>query len=300
MSDLNALKSFDLTEAEVTLWTFKGTCPAINSHWVEITESVHEELKLIVTDQLGSISESEDYSLLAETNESSVLQLPTEETQYDAIADGIRAPLPNRRTRSIKTLRNAVFYAAKFVYDEQVLVAVRKTNSSWRTKAAVNLAYVFFQENELQLSENQGFQIQKRFDFFVLEEELFISNKKNFESVLSYREAQRTDFLELRSENEFIAAFDNLQPLIDFVGSNAIRLRRISAIRQKGFYADDQFMINLRNRYSDFKLNIIFDSAGKIMPTPDTCEDIITALLDHRLRSGFSANDYNVPNATAV
>lgn len=59
-------------------------------------------------------------------------------------------------------------------------------------------------------------------------------------------------------------------------------------------------MINLRGRYAEFGLNLLFDATGRIVPTADTCRDIIVALLDHRLESGFSKNIYDVPDARPV
>ena len=59
-------------------------------------------------------------------------------------------------------------------------------------------------------------------------------------------------------------------------------------------------MRNLRQRYAEYRLNIIFDEYGKIVPTPETCRDIMTALLDHRLGSGFSGYIYDVPDAVPV
>jgi hypothetical protein len=59
-------------------------------------------------------------------------------------------------------------------------------------------------------------------------------------------------------------------------------------------------MLRLRQRFLQLRLNIIFDANGKIVPTPETCADIMTALLDHRLSSAFSEAIYDVPDAVAV
>lgn len=42
-------------------------------------------------------------------------------------------------------------------------------------------------------------------------------------------------------------------------------------------------MARLRERHAEFGLQIQFDEEGRIDVTPETCVDIITALLDHRL-----------------
>ena len=94
--------------------------------------------------------------------------------------------------------------------------------------------------------------------------------------------------------------FSDLQVLRDFVGENKMQLRRASAIRQKGHYKDQNFMQNLRDRHAQFGLALNFDGNGRIVPSAETCRDIFQALLDHRLRSGFSQNVYDVPDAQTV
>src|SRR5690606_16939635 len=98
----------------------------------------------------------------------------------------------------------------------------------------------------------------------------------------------------------FFSLFSTLDPLVVFVGTNKLHLRRACAIRQKGHYRDADFMARLRKRHAECGLNLIFDDQGRIVPTPETCADIIRALLDHRLSSLFSQNNYDVPDATVV
>ena len=93
------------------------------------------------------------------------------------------------------------------------------------------------------------------------------------------------------------AATDALE---SYVGDNKMQLRRASAIRQRGHYKDPAFMSNLRKRHEEFLLDIEFDDAGRIVATPETCGDIVRALLDHRLASAFSQNIYDVPDVKPV
>lgn len=152
----------------------------------------------------------------------------------------------------------------------------------------------------IDLVDDNNFKIEKDFDFFCFRGEIFIKNKSNFESVLNYREAFEADFSELRQDPEFITKFSELDALVNHVGTNRMHLRRMSAIRQKGFYADEAFMQLLHENYREYGLEINFDADGKIIPCAATCADIMTALLDHRLRSGFSNNLYDVQNTTPV
>ncbi len=139
MTELANLKAFNIAESELTLWTFKGSAPAVNGHWIETTDELDLELKRVFTTQLQGLSEEQDYSLLAQNNEESVLTLPADETDAHVISDAIDHGTSERRTRSVKTLRNARFYVAKFVYNGQVVFAAKRTDSSWRTKAATTV-----------------------------------------------------------------------------------------------------------------------------------------------------------------
>ncbi|OEI84671.1 DUF4868 domain-containing protein [Brucella sp. BO3] len=300
MTELANLKAFNVKEADLTLWTFKGTVPQINGHWIETTDELDQELKRVFLSQLNGFSEEQNYSLLAQNNEESVMTLPSDETDVYVISEAIGQITSGRKTQSVKTLRNAKFYVVRFVHNGQVVFAVRKTDPSWKTKAATNVLTAIYKDRELDLAEDDGFKIQRTFDFFCINDQLLISDKRNFETILNYRAAHENDFEQLQAEAEFIQVFAELTHLRSFVGINRLQLRRMSAIRVKSFYKDEGFMNNLRLRYAEFGLNIVFDGEGKIIPTPETCRDIMTALLDHRLRSGFSGNTYDVPDAVQV
>ena len=77
-------------------------------------------------------------------------------------------------------------------------------------------------------------------------------------------------------------------------------MRRMSAVRQKKHYRDTEFMSRLQQHQAEFGLEIQFDGDGKIVATLETSSQIITALLDHRLVSGFSQKIYDVQDAKPV
>jgi len=305
MANLKDLKLFDVENSDITLWTFKkqtpkNSLPKFNGHWIDTTDDLNDKLREIVTRERDNITEEKAYGLLAENNEASALNISSDETHVGLLADQFSAELPTRKIRDVKTILNASFYVIKLVQDENILFAVRKTDATWRSKSAKNIVTAFFSDAQLDVAPSENFRIQKSIDFFGISDSLYIKNKGNFESVLSYKASHEKDYAEMAAEQVFVAIFDGLQELTNFVDRNKIHLRRMSAIRQKGFYNDQIFMNNLRKRYKEFRLNIKFDDQGRIVPTADTCRDIIAALLDHRLSSGFSGNIYDVPDATKV
>ncbi len=117
---------------------------------------------------------------------------------------------------------------------------------------------------------------------------------------MSYKKAHISNFDELIDEAEFSQVFTDSEPLKKYVGTNAMQLRRASAIKEKGFYKVPEFMNSLRAHAARFRLNLAFDEKGRIIANDECCADIFQALLDHRLQSHFEAHIYDVPNASLV
>ncbi len=59
-------------------------------------------------------------------------------------------------------------------------------------------------------------------------------------------------------------------------------------------------MQRLKDRCADYGLHITFNAAGQIVTDEATAADIVTALLDHRLGSGFSEKIFDVQSAVQV
>ena len=304
MFELKNFKATNLTAATISLWVFKasGTSadPKYNGHWVQIGDDVKKALKGIVNSERARITEVLEYSLLAQTNEASALSIASNETFIDRIGTAVAAELPQKKASDVKKLLNSSFYIVKIVIGTATILAVKKTTPNWRTKKAKGIVPVLFNDSQLVLNSKQGFEILRSIDFFVYDGSIAILNKSNFESILKYKAAHVNDFTEMKGEQEFIDIFADILPLNDYVANNKIQLRRASAIRLKGHYKDNAFMTRLKNDGAKYGLNINFNSAGKIVPSPETCRDIFQALLDHRLTSAFSLSNYDVEDTHKV
>lgn len=303
MAELADLKGFDLEAADLTIWVYKKSSvdglPVFTGRWVGITDELATALRAAVFDACASITETIEYDILAQNNEASALKLGADETYIALVEAQALNATPKRKVTKLKQIENAAFYVIRFISDEGVLHAVRKTNSSWRTKRSRDVRVVFADE-ELDIDDRPSFSLEPYFDFFVVGGTVFVSNKGGFESVLSYRAAHAEAFQELSAEPDFTAIFSDTGPITEFVGSNKIQLRRAIAIREKGHYKDAGFMQNLRDQSAAMNLAIEFDDKGRIIPTPETCRDIFQALLDHRLDSRLSNLLYDVQSTETV
>ncbi len=299
------LKEFDIANATVQVWLYKKPVQPeggirVVGRWIDTDTDLDQALKQAVANKRDSILEVNSYSLLAATNDGIALQIDALETHAGAITAEAANPLPGRKVTKLKEVQNTKFYVVKLVNGDQVLHAVRKTDESWQSQKARNYLSVFFVDDQLGLNQNPGFNISRDIDFFIIGDDVVITNKPAFESVLNYKEAHAQDFQMLQAEAPFLSLFSTLDPLVSFVGTNKLHLRRSCAIRQKGHYRDADFMNRLRQRYAECGLNLTFDEEGRLVPTPENCADIIRALLDHRLSSLFSQKNYDVPDATVV
>jgi hypothetical protein len=303
---LDDLRTFDVEGSTVSLWVFKGprgasdADPTYTGHWVETTDSVDAVLKETVSAEIARIEEINQYALLAENNEASALQIAKDETFADIVIEAVGAETENKRVQKTEQLRNTTFYLIKMVNTDIILYAVRRTSTGWKTKRAVSARTIIFDENQLDLDDRPRFDLEKNLDFFVFDGDLLILHKGHFESILRYKEAHASDFLALQAEAEFAGIFVDLAPLVQYVGKNKIHLRRMSAVRKKGYYRDAEFMNRLRQRHTEYGFTFQFDEDGQIIPTAETSSQIITALLDHRLKSEFSRHIYDVPSTTQV
>lgn len=238
--------------------------------------------------------------MLTENNEASALLIRKDETHAGLLVDAAAGETEPKRAQNAERLRNASFYLIKMVHEQTVVYAIRRTTGAWKTKRALSARSIFFADHRLDLDERPHFDLEKTIDFFIVGEHLLVLNKGNFESTLRYKAAHANDFVELQAEAEFAAVFVELAPLVQHVGVNKIQLRRMSAVRQKAHYRNQEFMDRLREHHAEYGFTFQFDAAGRINATAETSSQIVTALLDHRLASGFSGRVYDVPDAKPV
>ncbi len=306
MPALQDLKALNLADAQVTLWAVKGpngpaaSAPKYSGKWIDTADDVDAVLKETLAAEIEKIEEVIEYGLLAQNNEASALEIPSDETHENLLRQEIAAEIIEKKASQVDHLLNAKFYVAKFVFDEQIVFAVRRTENGWKTKKALSVRNLFFADEILAIDNRPHFEISKTFDFIIFRDSILVRNKAAFESVLRYKTTQREDFVALQAEEQFLGIFVDVGPLVTYVGDNKIQLRRACAIRDKGHYRDAAFMQRLRENQGEYGLGIQFDGQGKIVVTEQTCPQIMKALLDHRLKSGFSTLIYDVQDTTPV
>ncbi len=298
---LTSLKAFNVNESVLSVWVFKKRSNnAYAAKSIEVTNLLANEIKQITSNSIQACTEIEDYALLAQISETGALHVGVDETFFHNLQAVVDLPAEEHRYSTTRDLKGVAGYLFRMRHNDQILYGVRHVTDAWQTKKAKTVLNVVLRANQLDISVEPSFTISRNLDFCVLGNDALILNKKYFESLLDYKIEYASSFTEMQAENEFINSFTNLAPLIEHVGTNAMQLRRMAVIHSKGHYKDPAYMSRLKQLTETKGWNIQFDQAGKIIPTPESLKDIIQVLLNHRLHSELSLNDFDVPTTTPI
>ncbi|MCS4511441.1 Kiwa anti-phage protein KwaB-like domain-containing protein [Xylophilus ampelinus] len=303
MSDFVEWKDFDYDSANVQLWVFKkSTTTAKFRAWHVRTDTQIESLfRETIKNEVVKTTEEIPYSPISQNNESSCLSQALGESEgLIALLGKVDAPENENVDAKLKHLKGAAGYAVKFQNLNETVYAIRKTAPTWRPKIRSCLINAVFHNGELSATPEETFSFDSFFDFYCFNESIFIKAKRSYESSMSDKKIYQTNFNDLTIEPSFVAIFSDIQPLKDYVGTNAMQLRRITVIQKKALYLLPGFSkkVQMVNGVRNFGLN--FDMTGKIIPCGNTAKTIMQILLDHRLLSEITDIIYDVPDAEVV
>ncbi|MCM2459175.1 DUF4868 domain-containing protein [Pseudomonas sp. CG7] len=300
---LAKLHGFDVTNAELSVWTFRKSNSKqsrFRASAVVTTPELATELRNLAARWIERCTEAEDYGLLASVNDNSCLYLESDETVFPVLQDLVSRPPEEHLIENVSGLEGSAGYLVRMTLGDDTLHCVCKLTSDWKVKNRSSLLNLVFERNELDLAGEQAFSIPKRFDFFVINNDVLVLGKSNFESILDYKQTYVSSFTELQADAGFQGAFADMAVLIEFVGSNTTHLRRMAVVQERAHYENPGFMERLRQVNQERQWNINFDADGKIVPTAETARVIIQVLLNHRLHSELTNNDFDVASASPV
>jgi len=303
MTDFAEWRQFDYENTTVQLWVFKkSTTPAKFRAWHVRTDAQVENLfRKAIRSEVSRITESIAYSHLSQNNENSCLEHSLEESEgLIALLQVVDAPEAENTDAQLKQLKGAVGYLVKFQSGDQTVYAVRKTAPTWKPTVRNKMINAIFVNGELSAVPDESFTFDSYFDFYCLNETIFVASKRAYESTVSDKRAYSRCFDDLTVDPQFIAVFNDIEPLRQYVGKNAIQLRRMTVIQQKALYAMPQFLERVKNVSDARNWGINFDQNGKIVLCENTVRVVIQVLLDHRLLSEVTEKIYDVPDAEAV
>lgn len=300
---LSALHQFDIEAASLSVWTFKKSqsrAGRFKAQSVVATPELIAELKDIANERIARCGEVENYDLITQINEASCLFLEADETLFPQLQDVVDQPPEEHLIENFADLQGSLGYLVRLTHEDDVLYCVCRLPSDWQIKKRRHRINLILHENRLDLADDETFTISKTFDFFVLNENILVMNRAHFESLLEYKQTYISSFAELQAEEGFQGIFSDMALLIEHVGTNTMHLRRMAVVQERAYYGDAQFMERLREVNEARSWNIDFDGDGKIVPSPQSIRTIIQVLLNHRLHSEMTGDDFDVPSASPV
>ncbi len=298
-----SLREFDFVNSTVHLWVFKrSSTPArFTARYAQTDDALNALIVSVVQSEMNRITEFADYTHLAQTNEGSCLATIIQGSDFEYLKAVVDRPEPDWRVRTIGDLKNASGYVVKFTNNGRVVYAVKKSAANWKTSYLKTHINIVFSNGELSAAQDNGFAIEKSFDFYAHETAMFIASKGAFESAMEHRASYAQAFATLQINAAFSRLFTDIQPLVKYVGKNAIQLRRMARIEERALFSRPGFLAAVQavNGRRNWGLN--FDaSTGCLVPCDQTVKTIMQILLDHRLLSEVTDMIYDVPDATQV
>ena len=303
MKDFKIWREMDYKNSIVQLWVFKKSTTAAKFRaWHVRTDSDIENLfRETVESEVSRITEKIKYNHLSENNENSCLEHSLEECEgLIALLQAVDAPESENTDAKLKELKGAAGYIVKFQFKKQTIYAVRKTSQMWKPTVRNKFINAIFLNGELSATPIESFVFDLYFDFYSVNETVFISSKRAYESTMSDKKAYKKSFNDLIVDSDFSSIFANIEPLKQYVGQNSMQLRRMTVIQQKALYRTPGFLEKVKNVNKNRGWGINFDQDGKISLCENTTRIVIQVLLDHRLLSEVTETTYDVPDAAAI
>lgn len=303
MTDFADWKGFDYDNSTVQLWVFKKSTAAsrFRAWHVRTDRDIEQLFRNTIKREVDATTEAVAYTPISQNNESSCLTHALEESEgLIALLDRVDAPETENLDAELNHLKGAAGYLVKFQFDDRIVYAIRRTSPTWKPKIRSSLINAIFRNGELSAAPDETFSFDSFFDFYCLNETVFVKAKRAYESTMSEKGVYQRSFEQLAVDANFTSLFSDIQPLMDYVGTNAMQLRRITVIQQKALYMRPEFSQRVRavNEVRGFGLR--FDERDRIVACQDTAKTIMQILLDHRLISEITDTVYDVPDTEAV
>ncbi len=303
MTDFAKWRQFDYDNSTVQLWVFKKSSSSVKFRaWhVRTDEQVENLFRDAIRSETSRISEKVAYSHLSQNNENSCLEHSLEDSEgLIALLQVVDAPEAENTDAQLKQLKGAVGYLVKFQSGDRTVYAVRKTAPTWKPTVRNKLINAIFVNGELSAVPDESFTFDSYFDFYCFNETIFVASKRAYESTVSDRAVYKRSFDDLTVDPQFLSIFSDVEPLKQYVGQNAIQLRRMTVIQQRALYRIPEFPEKVKTVSNARNWGINFDDNGKITVCENTVRVVIQVLLDHRLLSEVTETIYDVPDAEAV
>ena len=192
---LTHLRQTDFKPWAMTLWLVKRHLDVSKqAHYsvlrVDVDKKLQNKLKKAVTDRVqGGDYKLEPYDFLTADQDNQIFTIESSETDFIKIQGEVEKGLANQKVEKYEDLLDSWAYVVKLEHDGSIVYGVRKINKFTQATKVKSVSYFLFEDKKLvDLEDKKIFAIDTHIDFFAYDGTTFITNKKEFESALNFRE----------------------------------------------------------------------------------------------------------------
>ena len=285
------LRQTDFKPWAMTLWLVKRRLDVHKqAHYsvlrVDVDKKLQNKLKKAVTDRVqGADYKPEEYDFLTADQDNHLFTIESAETDFTKIQGEVDKGLANQKVDKYEDLLDSWAYVVKLEHDGNVVYGVRKINKFTKATKVKAVSYFLFEDKKLiDLEDKKIFAIDTHIDFFTYEGTTFITNKKEFESALNFRDGMEKNRDVVLNEFVALKVFSDIEPIRKSVGTNLHLLRKISSIQKSGYYKNPQYLIDLIKVNEEKKWGLTVEN-GIIIVNENNVDLVLTLLNNGRLES---------------
>lgn len=284
------LRKIDFKPWSTTIWLVKRRLIAQTAHYsvlrVDVDKKLQDKLKKAVTEKIQDADyRFEEYNFLTADQDNRVFTIGSNDTDFVKIQAEVEKGLENKKVEKYEDLLDSWAYVVKLEYDGNVVYGSRKINKFTRATKISSVAYFIYENKKLvDLEDKKVFTIDMHIDFFVYNGTAFITNKKEFESAMNFREGMEKNRDEVLSAFAALNVFSDVELIRQGIGSNLHLLRKISAIQKSGYYKDESYLKNLLRLNHEKGWGLTVES-GVIVVNEDNVDLVLKLLNNDRLES---------------
>jgi len=289
---LKELKALDFSTCQTRLFFARrylfNRQLSVTVYEPEITPDLAAKLGAAVKSRLAKANTVDKYAPLTTDVDDDILVAKATEVNWSAIQSRLsgNGRLSVKAAGTVEDLRNCEFYVAEFEFKDGRLLHAAKRLPQKLSIQRFKFDQWLFKGGKLDsLEDGRVFNVTLGVDFFSWGEQVFVVEKKSFESIMNIREGM------VRKRDGLIAAlqqldkFHGLESLQESIGDNAHMLRRATQVSDSQNLSDPSFIKILFDVIEQHPSWGIALKGGKIVITPENSSDVLSLLNDARAES---------------
>lgn len=285
------LRQTDFKSWTTTIWLVKRHLDADKkAHYsvlrVDTDKKLQNKLKKAVTDRMqGADYKLDEYDFLTADQDDRLLTIDSAETDFIKIQSEIDKGIDNKKVEKYEDLLNSWAYVIKLEHQGSAVYGVRKINKFTQAAKLKAVSYFIFEDKKLvDLDDKHVFALDTHIDFFAYDDTTFIANKREFESVLNFREGMEKNRDTILTEFVTLKVFVDVESIRLVVGENLHLLRKMSSIQKSGYYKDKKFLAELIKKNVEKGWNLKVEH-GAIVVNESNVDLVLKLLNNERVES---------------